>query len=80
MEFIARLVIVPVIHPSRVSRSRPCPCGGGTATVNVSAWAEPPVVITGRAVTGRAARRPCPARSVREYSGDIKLYINDFYG
>ena len=29
---------------------------------------------------GRTARRHGPARSVREYSGDIKLCINDFYG
>ena len=29
--------------------------------------------------TGRTARWPCVARSVREYNGDTKLCINDFY-
>ena len=29
---------------------------------------------------GPGTRRPGPARSAREYSGDIKLCINEFYG
>ena len=36
--------------------------------------------VTIRGLHGPGTRRPGPARTAREYSGDIKLCINEFCG